>query len=249
MSKTYMVGEFMRNYCVAAFLVGALNAIPASAQSDYLVVAKGTEGLIKSYDRRVRDVKSVIPAPPGGVTACGKIGEGSLTAFYCPQSRSIYITDRTLQAVGSSYGPEGVAVVVAHEFAHARQHAIQGFTSTVIWSSVIDEVQADCVAGVYLKAATPIPISNKMLHNSAKLLENIGDYMPLERDWHGTPEMRKTAFLHGYAEGALSSCVASDDTNVNQIIKKSSDILQNQLDNPQSELNRLIRWGNNILQN
>lgn len=226
-----------------------LASLPASAQSPYIIVAKGTEGLIRAYDRRVRDVTSVIPSSPGSSTACGKVGDGNLTAFYCPESRSIHISDKTLQAVGSTYGPEGVAVMVAHEYAHARQHAVQGFTRNVIWSSVIDEVQADCVAGVYMKTATPMPISDKMVETAASFLENIGDYLPLEKDWHGTPQMRKTAFLHGYREGALSSCVASDDTNINKVIQKSSDALQNQFDNPQSELNRLLRWGNNVLNN
>lgn len=239
----------MRPHSVALACAVALASLPASAQSPYVIVAKGTEGLIRAHDRKVRDVVSVIPASPGSSTACGAVGDGSLTAFYCPGSRSIYITDKTLQSVGNSYGPEGVAVVVAHEYAHARQHAIQGFTRNIIWSSVIDEVQADCVAGVYMKVATPIPISDAMAQNAASFLERIGDYLPLEKDWHGTPQMRKTAFLHGYREGDLSSCLASDDTNINKIMENSSGVLQNQFNNPQSELNRFLRWGNNVLQN
>lgn len=240
---------FMKQYppilCIAIVLASSM----AYAQSPYTIVAKGTEELIRAYDYRVRDVSSVIPASPGLTTACGKVGDGSLTAFYCPASRSIFITDKTLQALGNNYGPEGIAVVVAHEYAHARLHAVQGFTKNIIWSSVIDEVQADCVAGVYMKNATPMPISSQMVQNAASLLENIGDYLPLEKDWHGTPQMRKTAFLHGYGEGTLSACVASDDTNFNKIIEKSSDVLQDQIDNPQSELNRILKWGSGFIKN
>lgn len=236
--------KYFFTFCFASLLFDSFSAL---AQSPYAIVARGTEGLIRAYDVKVRDVSSNVPAAPGSATACGVVGDDELTAFYCPQSRSIYITDKTLQSVGSTYGPEGVAVIVAHEYAHARQHAVQGFTSDLIWSSVIDEVQADCVAGVYMKAATPMPISSAMLKNSAKLLESIGDYMPLERNWHGTPQMRRTAFLHGYRDGSLSSCMASNDANLDTIIEKSSDAFKDQLNNPKSELNRLIRWGNSII--
>jgi predicted metalloprotease len=139
--------------------------------------------------------------------------------------------------------------LVAHEYAHARLHAVQGFTRNIIWSSVVDEVQADCVAGVYMKAASPIELSSQMLQNSADFVESIGDYMVLEKDWHGTPQMRRTAFLHGYKEGRLSLCAASDRPAVNKVIERSSDAIQNQIGNPDSELNRLIKWGNNLLKN
>lgn len=241
----------MSRHGIIAVALAALTSIPCLAQNSYVLVAKGSEGLIRAYDAKVRDVTSTIPAKPGTSTACGAIGSGSLTAFYCPESRSIYITEKTLQSVGSSFGPEGIALIVAHEYAHARQHAIQGFTRNVVWSSVIDEVQADCVAGVYMKRATPIELSDSMIKNTTKLLENIGDYLPLEQDWHGTPEMRKQAFLHGYQEGQLSSCIASDDVNlnVNKIIKNSSEAIQNQLSQPESDLNRLLRWGSNVIKN
>ena len=241
----------MSRYGIIAVALAAITSTPCLAQNSYVLVAKGSEGLIRAYDSKVRDVTSTIPAKPGTSTACGAIGTGNLAAFYCPESRSIYITEKTLQSVGSSFGPEGIALIVAHEYAHARQHAIQGFTRNVVWSSVIDEVQADCVAGVYMKRATPIELSDSMIKNTTRLLENIGDYLPLEKDWHGTPEMRKQSFLHGYQEGKLSSCIASDDVNlnVNTIIKNSSEAIQNQLSQPESDLNRLLRWGSNVIKN
>jgi hypothetical protein len=221
----------------------------AVAQNEYILVAKGSEGLIRAYDTKVRDVKASIPATPGRGTACGQIGQGELTAFYCPQSRSIYITEKTLRAVGDRFGPEGIATLVAHEYAHARLHAVQGFTRTVIWSSVIDELQADCVAGVYMKSATPIELTAEMVQNSANFVESIGDYLILEQDWHGTPQMRRAAFLHGYKRGELSSCAASNKPTVNQIIEQSTDTIQKQVNNPESELNRLLQWGNDLLKN
>lgn len=239
----------MKKIATFTLVASALVAGPALAQNTSALVARGAEGLIRAYDPKVRDVRATIPATPGTETACGKVGSGNLSAFYCSDSRSIYINQQTLDTVGNRFGPEGIATLVAHEYAHARLHAIQGFTRNFIWSSVIDEVQADCVAGVYLRNATPIELTPSMVENSARFVESIGDYLVLERDWHGTPEMRKNAFLHGYNKGQLSACVASEDSSVNKMINRSSDVLKKQMDNPESELNKLIRWGNNILQN
>lgn len=230
-------------------LVSGIALLPSAAvaQNEYVLVAKGSEGLIRAYDTKVRDVKAYIPATPGGYTACGQIGQDELTAFYCSESRSVYITEKTLRAIGDRFGPEGIATLIAHEYAHARLHAVQGFTRNVIWSSVIDELQADCVAGVYMKSATPIELSNQMVQNSANFVESVGDYLILEKDWHGTPAMRRAAFLQGYKGGELSSCVATEKPTVNQIIERSTDTIQKQVKDPDSELNRLLQWGNNLL--
>jgi hypothetical protein len=234
---------------ISAVAVSLIGVAPALAQNTGALVARGAEGLIRAYDPKVRDVQATIPAAPGTQTACGKVGSGNLTAFYCSDSRSIYINQITLDEVGNRFGPEGIATLVAHEYAHARLHAIQGFTRDFVWSSVIDEVQADCVAGVYLRNATPIPLTTSMVNNSADFVESIGDYLILEKDWHGTPQMRRTAFLHGYNQGKLSACVAAEGSSVNRLIDKSSDVIKDQMGNPESELNRLIRWGNNVIQN
>lgn len=239
----------MLRYAIIAFAMVAGGLAPVAAQDAYVLTAKGSEGLIKAYDPVVRDVSAVIPARPGSSTACGTVGDGNLTAFYCPQSRSIYINKATLVSVGNAFGLEGIAALTAHEFAHARQHAVQGFTRDIVWSSVIDEVQADCVAGVYMRRATPISLTDKMVSNAARFLEYIGDYLPLEKDWHGTPEMRKQSFLLGYREGRLSTCAASNETNLNKIIQEPTEVIRDQIKNPSSELNRLMRWGSDMLKN
>ena len=239
----------MKKFATSTLVASVLLSASAQAQNTGALVARGTEGLIRAYDPKVRDVQATIPAEPGTATACGKVGSGNLAAFYCSDSRSIYINQQTLDAVGNRFGPEGIATLVAHEYAHARLHAIQGFTRNFIWTSVVDEIQADCVAGVYLRRATPIQLTPSMVNNSASFVESIGDYLVLEKDWHGTPQMRRTAFLHGYNQGQLSSCVASEDSGINKMIDRSSDVIKKQIDSPESELNRLIRWGNNILQN
>lgn len=226
----------------------ALSGRPVAGQT-FVFVAKGTEGLIRAYDKKVSDVRTKIPAEIGTSTACGPVGSGSRTAFYCAETRSIYITNNTLVSVGNDFGPEGVATLIAHEYAHASLDAVQGLTRNVIWTSVVDELQADCVAGVYLRDATPIQLTQAMINRSAQFVQSIGDYLVLEKDWHGTPQMRRTAFLHGYNKGTLAACVASEETNAKKLLKQSSDVLDRQIYNPESELNRLIKWGNTLIRN
>ncbi len=175
-------------------------------------VARASEGLIKVYDPTVRDVSLIVPAPKGTPTPCRKDNQsnnGDWEAFYCRLDRTILISQQALSQIEKRYGLEAIATLVAHEFAHGRQHAVTGFSSDVVWSTVFDELQADCIAGVYMRRATPIALSEKQITRSKAFLENIGDYSILERDWHGTPEMRGAVFQFGYDKGSLSSCWAS----------------------------------------
>lgn len=226
-------------------LGGALGSRAASP--DALRTAWQTSADIKQWDPLVRSVGSQIPANMGGRSACGSIGGGSLTAFYCTIDRSIYITERSIDHIWSHYGSAGVAVVVAHEFAHARLHAIQGFTREAIWTSVIDELQADCTAGVYLRQSRDEPLDEAMVSKAAGLLENLGDYVPLERDWHGSPEMRRIAFLRGYREGSLSTCAASSDVNFRQMRQETTEAIRQQIQTPDSQFNQLMQWGRQFL--
>lgn len=238
----------MKKALVTLFLLVVGSSAISRAETAYTLVAKASESLIKNYDPRVRSISTLIPAQPRTSTACGPVGTDSLTAFYCPESKMIYVTQKTLDSVGRTYGSEGVATLVAHEFAHARLHAIQGFTRDIVWTSVIDELQADCVAGVYMREAAPISLSSQMVSKAANFVENMGDYLVLERDWHGSPQMRRSSFLHGYNTGRLSACVATEESGVKRILDNPTEILQKQIDNPNSDLNKIIRWGADMLQ-
>lgn len=231
------------------FAMATLTMPSLAQQQHYKIAAKGTEQLIKLYDPLVRTVASDIPATRGSRSECGTVGEGDTVAFYCPEEQKIFVSNQTIESIGNIYGPEGVATLVAHEYAHARQHAVQGFTREIIWTSVVDELQADCVAGVYLRRATPIKLTSAMVTRASNFLANIGTYLPIEKDWHGTPEMRKYIFLYGYREGELAQCLASTDMNFNTILNDPGGSLKKQIEEPDSHLNRLLQLGDDILNN
>lgn len=202
-----------------------------------IAVARGSEALIKIYDLMVREVKLVAPAAAGTKSACGttlnnQVGE----AFYCTKDKTIYISGKTLSVVTERFGMPASAAIVAHEFAHARQHALTGFLSNLVWSQVFDELQADCVAGVYMREATPIKLSNSMVEQITAFMSKIGDYDLLSKDWHGTPQMRAMAFSLGYKGGSLSSCAASKNLNWKQLLKGDP-----------SGLNELIEQGSKLI--
>ena len=206
-------------------------------------VARASEGLIKVYDPTVRDVSLIVPAPKGTPTPCRKDNQsnnGDWEAFYCRLDRTILISQQALSQIEKRYGLEAIATLVAHEFAHGRQHAVTGFSSDLVWSTVFDELQADCIAGVYMRRATPIALSEKQITRSKAFLENIGDYSILERDWHGTPEMRGAVFQFGYDKGSLSSCWASGEKNWRNVLVNSAVLIDKTLDKGADTLDKVI---------
>lgn len=202
-----------------------------------VAIARGSETLIKIYDPLVRSVNLVAPAPAGTKSACGTTLSDQLgEAFYCTKDKTIYISGKTLSVVADRFGIAAAAAIVAHEFAHARQHALTGFLSTVVWSQVFDELQADCVAGVYMRDATPIKLNDTQIDQVKAFMSKVGDYEFFNKDWHGTPQMRVIAYSLGYNGGSLSSCAASKNLNWKQL-----------LNGDPSGLNELIQQGPKLL--
>lgn len=185
-----------------------------------LAVARASEALIKIYDPKVRSVRLVAPAGPGTTSACGiTLKDENGEAFYCAKDRTIYISKTTLNEIADRFGIAAAAAVVAHEFGHARQHALTGFLSTIVWTNAVDELQADCIAGVYMREATPIKLSDAQNEQVKALMENLGNYEFLMKKWQGTPQMRVMAYSLGYQGGSLSTCAASESFNWNQLIE------------------------------
>lgn len=150
---------------------------------------------------------------------------------------------KALQYIGNKFGREAGAAVVAHEFAHARQHAVSGFTTIVIWTSVVDELQADCVAGIYMKQALSIGLSESQVDIVSTFMKNIGNYVVYERDWNGTPAMRSVSFRFGYRAEALDSCMASEKNNWGEMGKKT----EVEIKKAPEKIDLLMRWGMDLL--
>ena len=89
-----------------------------------------------------------------------------------------------------------VAFVLAHELAHARQHELTGFTAgNLVPFVLIDELQADCIAGAVLNLS--FPGDRKLYDQSRESAYDFGDYY-LSWDHHGVPDLREFVFRLGY---------------------------------------------------
>ena len=234
----------------------ALGLLPFSlevrAQSMTAVgVARASEALIKIYDPMVRDVSLVVPAPEGTITACSKDNKSTndqWEAYYCPIDRTIFISENNLKLIESRYGLAAIATLIAHEFAHGRQHALTGFLTGVVWTSVFDELQADCISGVYMRRATPISLSERQIAKSKAFLEDIGDYSVQERNWHGTPGMRGSVFQFGYNKGDLNACWASREKNWRKILEDIPSRIDKAIENAPAKIDKLIDQGLKFLE-
>jgi hypothetical protein len=231
---------------LASALILLMGCCLAPAQANtYKYTAEASAMLIKSYDPRVRGVDTVFGSNGNVHTECGTTTGNASEAFYCLNNKQsiIVISAKALDYFGSKYGLEGIAGIVAHEFAHARLYQINGRTSDFIWTSAVDELQADCVAGVYMKEATPVKMTEEQVDKVAIMLNDLGDYSIAERDWHGSPEMRSISYRNGYYSGNLDSCLASQKHNWGTTGKQ----IEKEIKNAPETIDSLIRWGQNII--
>lgn len=214
-------------------------------------VAKASELLIKSYDPIVRDINVIVPAAAGTTSACSRDQRSKNSdweAFYCRLDRKILISQNNLNLIENRFGYIAIATLVAHEMAHGRQHALTGFIGDIAWSAVFDELQADCIAGVYMRRATPLPFNKKDIQKSRYFLASIGDYSFQERNWHGTPSMRGSAFTYGYDQGSLDSCLASGETNWRKLLDDTPLIIDEVIKKAPATLESFIEQGFKILE-
>ena len=127
---------------------------------------------------------------------------GSITGSqYCPAERSIYITSNDVERAYERYGGSaGLAYIVAHEFAHAIQHALN--TSKAVSKL---ELQADCLAGFFLHAAPNLTLQAYHVENVRAAAWLSGDYYFHHRQHHGTPLERLSSVQAGLL-GDLTVC-------------------------------------------
>ena len=235
---------------LAVFVVTGSSAVHAQTITA-VGVAKASELVIKSYDPIVRDISVIVPAAAGTPTACSKDQRSKNSdweAFYCRLDRKILISQRNLNLIENRFGYIAIATLVAHEMAHGRQHALTGFMGDIAWSAVFDELQADCIAGVYMRRASPLPFNKQDIQKARTFLVSIGDYSFQERNWHGTPSMRGSAFTYGYDQGSLDSCLASGEMNWRKLLDDTPLVIENLINKAPATLENLIEQGFKILE-
>ena len=161
--------------------------------------------------------------------ACG-YASGASGPFYCPQDQMIYLDLSFFEMIQSRFGVKGgpfaEAYVLAHEYGHHIQNLLgvldtsSGMRSTGPEStSVFTELQADCLAGIWVYNATQTgylePLTNEEISQSLDAAASVGDdriqsqtqgYVVPEAWTHGSSEQRLAALEDGLQSGDVSTC-------------------------------------------
>ncbi len=166
-------------------------------------------------------------------TACG-YGRSAMGPFYCPGDTSVYIDLAFYRDMKNTLGGGGdfaQGYVIAHEVGHHVQH-LMGITDKVRSMqrgapqarvnrlSVMLELQADCLAGVWGNAMKQEKILEAGdLEEALRTTEAIGDdRLQKQRGGrvvpdsftHGTAKQRQTWFRRGFDTGNPNSCNTFD---------------------------------------
>ena len=147
-------------------------------------------------------------------SSCG----GALSSFgphYCTLDQTIYLDETFFDELQRRFGAEGdvaQAYVIGHEVGHHIQHEL----SITNASSIENELQADCFAGLWANS-----IKDQGVFESGEIQEALDAAAAVGDDhiqktttgrvnpesWtHGSSEQRVAAFNKGYESGTFSSC-------------------------------------------
>lgn len=190
-----------------------------------------SENLFSTLGAQYREPRFVLFSQ-GVNTACGQ-ATSAVGPFYCPGDNKIYIDLTFYNELANQFGAPGEfaqAYVIAHEFGHH----IQTLTGTerevrrlqqrdpgrANQYSVGMELQADCYAGVWTKAASGPDglvgaVGEQEIQEALQAAAAVGDDKIQEKTsgqvnpetWtHGSAEQRQKWFFTGFQSGNPKSC-------------------------------------------
>lgn len=147
--------------------------------------------------------------------------------FYCPADQKVYVDLEFFDELSSRFGAPGdfaMAYVIAHEFGHHVQTATgvsKAVSDTVSQDgsrsnelSVKQELQADCLAGVWAHSAIselePGDIEEALGAAAAvgddRIQQGTSGRIDPESWTHGSSEQRRAWFTTGYRSGNVADC-------------------------------------------
>ncbi len=147
--------------------------------------------------------------------------------FYCPADQKVYVDLEFFDELSSRFGAPGdfaMAYVIAHEFGHHVQTATgvsKAVSDTVSQDgsrsnelSVKQELQADCLAGVWAHSAIselePGDIEEALGAAAAvgddRIQQGTSGRIDPESWTHGSSEQRQAWFTAGYRSGNVAEC-------------------------------------------
>ncbi|NUS74432.1 MAG: hypothetical protein HOQ05_13690 [Corynebacteriales bacterium] len=165
-------------------------------------------------------------------TGCGR-ASSAVGPFYCPADQRIYIDIDFYNQLESDFGATGQfaqSYVLAHEFGHHIQY-LTGAEAQVRREqqrnprnanqySIALELQADCYAGAWTKAASApggiiTDVTDEQLRSALSAASAVGDDRIQEKaqgqideeSWtHGSAQQRQQWFQQGYTNGDPRVC-------------------------------------------
>lgn len=163
-------------------------------------------------------------------SACG-FAQAAVGPFYCPADEKVYLDTAFFDELSTRFGAPGdfaQAYVIAHEVGHHVQNLI-GISSEVHrlrssvsqeqanQLSVLQELQADCFAGVWAHFADQQRniLEQGDVQEGLSAASAVGDdqlqrqaqgYVVPESFTHGTSEQRREWFARGFQTGSINEC-------------------------------------------
>jgi len=131
------------------------------------------------------------------------------TTAYCGKTNTITLVTEQLKSINSRFGDGAVAYTVAHEYAHWMQLIAvklsnnNGNTPNVPKGIVSQELQADCIAGWFMRHT-----SADMGYDKADWKEAVHFALAAGDSDHGSGKQRAASLLTGLKSDEINVCFA-----------------------------------------